>query len=311
MPPGSARAQSSIPVIGYLHISAAGPFARFIAAFKAGLKEGGYTEGENIAIEYRWAEGQIDRLPALAADLVGRGVAAIATGGAELPVFAAMGSTKSIPIVFVVGGDPVQLGIVSSIARPAGNVTGIHMLTATLESKRFSLLREMVPRALAIAAMLDPNRKVSQAQTEEVRAAAAQAGVRLVLVHVTKESDFAPAFERLKADGVDALHVCANPFYSSRRQQIVTLAAHHRIPAIYEFRDFAAAGGLMSYGTDLADSYRQSGSYVAKILKGAKPDDLPVMQIARFEFVINLITAKALNLEISPTLLARADAVIE
>ena len=309
--PRAGRAQQPTPVIGFLHISSLGPFARFLAAFKAGLKEGGYVEGENVTIEYRWAEGQSDRLPAFAADLVRRGVAVIATGGAERPVLAAKAATRTIPVVFVMGGDPIKLGIVPSLARPVGNVTGISMLTSSLENKRFGLLHEMIPKAQTIAVMIDPTRAVFQAQIEEVRAAAAQAGVKLVIVHATKEADFDTAFAQMAAQGAGALQVCANPFFLARRQQLVTLAAHHRMPAMYEWRDFADAGGLMSYGTDLADAYRQSGVYVAKILKGAKPADLPVMQTTRFEFVINLVTAKALGLEISPTLLARADAVIE
>jgi putative ABC transport system substrate-binding protein len=309
--PQSARAQQPMPTIGYLHISSPGPFARFLAAFKAGLKEGGYVEGETVAVEYRWAEGQSDRLPALAAELVRRGVAAIATGGGEFPLLAAKGATKTIPVVFVIGFDPVGLGIVPSLARPAGNVTGITMLTSALEGKRFGLLHEMIPKAQTIAAMIDPNRPVTQAQIEEVRAAAAQAGVKLVIVQASKEADFEPAFAQMAAQGAGALLISANPFFMARRQQIVTLAAHHRIPAMYEWRDFAEAGGLMSYGTDLADAYRQSGVYVAKVLKGAKPADLPIMQATKFEFVINLVTAKALGLEISPTVLAHADAVIE
>jgi putative ABC transport system substrate-binding protein len=308
---GAAHAQQPMPVIGYLHFGSPGPFVRFLAAFKAGLKDGGYVEGENIAIEYRWAEGQSDRLPALAADLVRRGVAVLATGGAERPALAAKAATKTIPVVFVIGGDPIKLGIVQSMARPAGNVTGITMLTPALENKRFGLLHEMIPKARTIAAMIDPSRAVFQAQIEEVRAAAAQAGVKLVIVEASKEADFDTAFAQMAAQGVGALQVCANPFFMGRRQQLVTLAAHHRIPAMYEFREFADAGGLMSYGTDLADAYRQSGVYVAKILNGAKPADLPIMQATKFEFVINLVTAKALGLEIAPTVLARADAVIE
>jgi putative ABC transport system substrate-binding protein len=310
--PCAAHSQQAMPVIGYLHFgSPGGPFARFMAAFKAGLKEGGYVEGETIAIEYRWAEGQSDRLPALAADLVRRGVAAIATAGGERAVLAAKAATRTIPVVFLIGADPVKLGIVPSMARPAGNVTGITMLTLSLENKRFGLLHEMIPKARTIAAMIDPSRAVSQEQIEEVRAAAAQAGVKLVIVHATRESDFDTAFAQMIAQGAGALQVCANPLFLSRHQQLVTLAAHHRIPAMYDFRYYAEVGGLMSYGTDIADAYRQSGAYVAKILKGAKPADLPVMQTTRFEFVINLVTAKALGIEISPTLLARADAVIE
>jgi putative ABC transport system substrate-binding protein len=307
-----ARAQqSAMPVIGYLHLASAAPFARFVAAFKAGLKEGGYAEGENVTIEYRWAEGQRDRLPGLVADLVRRGVAAIATGGAEFPALAAKDATKTIPVVFVVGDDPVKLGIVSSLARPAGNVTGISLLTASLESKRFGVLREMIPKAQSIAALIDPSRVLAQTQIDELRAAAAQAGVRLSIVHAITEADFAPAFAQMVAQNVGAVQVCANPFFMARRHQLVALAARHRLPAVYEWRDFVEAGGLMSYGTDLADAYRQSGVYIARILKGATPSDLPVMQAVRFEFVINLSTAKALGLDVPPMLLARADEVIE
>jgi putative ABC transport system substrate-binding protein len=310
--PHVARAQRRMPVIGFLHIAARGPFARPLAAFKAGLKEGGYVEGENVAIEYRWAEGQRERLPAMAEDLFRRGVAVIASAGGDFPVLAAKDATKAIPIVFVIGFDPVSSGLVQSLARPANNLTGVTLLSAMLESKRFGLLREMIPKAETIAAMVDSNRSlVAPIQMEEVRAAAAQLGVKLVIVHASKEDDLAPAFTRIAAQGAGALLVCAAPFFNSRRQQLVTLAAHHRMPAMYELREFAENGGLMSYGTDLADAYRQSGAYVARILKGASPSDLPVMQAARFEFVINLVTAKALGIEIAPMLLARADSVIE
>ncbi len=312
MLPLSARAQQpSMPVIGYLHISSPAPFTRFMAAFKTGLKEGGYVEGENVAIEYRWAEGQGDRLPALAADLVRRGVTVIATGGGEQPVLAAKAASKTIPVLFVMGGDPVNLGIVPSLARPAGNITGITMLTLSLENKRFGLLREMIPNARTIAAMIDPSRPVAQNQIVEMRAAATQVGVKLVIVQASKAADIDAAFSQIVAQGAGALLIGASPFFLSRRQQIVTLAAHHRVPTMYEWRDVTEAGGLMSYGTDLADAYRQVGLYTAKVLKGAKPADLPVLQATKFEFVINLVTAKALGLDISPTVLARADAVIE
>jgi putative ABC transport system substrate-binding protein len=275
------------------------------------VKEGGYVEGENVAIEYRWAEGQADRLPGFASDLARRGVTVIATGGAEKPIFAAKAATSTIPIVFVLGSDPVTMGIVTNVARPAGNVTGIHMLTPELESKRFGLLREMVPKARTVAALIDTTRSAGRIQTEELRTAAASAGVKLVIIHASKEADFAPAFAQMVEQGAGALQICANPFFMARRQHLVTLAAHHRLPTMHDFREFAEAGGLASYGTDLADAYRQSGRYVARILDGVKPGDLPVMQTTKFEFVINLVTAKALGLEIAPTLLARADAVVE
>lgn len=310
--PFAVRAQqTTMPVVGYLHLASAAPFARFVAAFKAGLKEGGYIEGQNIAIEYRFAEGQRDRLPDLAADLVRRGVTVIATGGAEFPALAAKGATRTIPVVFMVGDDPVTLGIVSSLARPAGNVTGISVLTATLESKRLGILHELIPHAKAIAALIDPNRPVAQRQIDELRSASAQTGAKLVILNATTEADLAPAFAQMAAQNVDAVQVSANPSFNTWRRRLVALAAQHRLPAIYEWRDFADDGGLMSYGTDLADAYRQSGAYVARILKGASPSDLPVMQAARFEFVINLKTAKTLGLTVPPNLLARADDVIE
>ena len=303
--------QAKMPVIGFLHVGAPTTIGRFLGAFKSGLMEGGYVEGENVAIEYRWAEGQIDRLPALAADLVRRGVAVIATGGAERPALAAKAATSIIPVVFVLGGDPINLGLVPSLARPGGNVTGIAMLTSSLEGKRLGLLHEMIPTAQTIAAMVDPSRPIAQIQIDEVRASAAQEDVKLVIVQASKEADFDPAFAQMAAQSAGALQVCASPFFLGRRQQIVALAAHHRIPAIYEWQDFAEAGGLMSYGTDLADAYRQLGLYAARILKGTKPADLPVLQSTKFEFAINLITARVLGLRISPMLLARADKVIE
>ena len=213
--------------------------------------------------------------------------------------------------MFVVGDDPVTLGLVPSLARPAGNVTGISLLSSSLESKRLGVLHEMIPSAQSIAALIDPSRVLAQTQIDELHTATAQVGVRLAIIHATTEADLTPAFAQMAGLNVGALQVCASPFFTSRRQQLVTLAAHHRLPAIYEWRDFAEAGGLMSYGTDLADAYRHSGAYVARILKGATPSDLPVMQAVRFEFVINLTTAKALGLDVPPMLLARADEVIE
>jgi ABC-type uncharacterized transport system substrate-binding protein len=296
--PRAALAQSS-PVIGYLHSSSRAPNERFLGAFKAGLKESGFTEGDNVTIEYRWAEGRVEQLPAMAADLVGRGVRLIATGGAEYPALAAKAATANtgIPVVFVMGGDPVQLGIVPSLARPAGNVTGINMFTSALESKRFGLLHEIVPTAKSIAALVNPNRAVYRLQVAELQDAS--------------DADFESAFARMAEREIKALQICADPNYLSKRQQLVGLAARHRIPTMYEWRDYSEAGGLMSYGTDLANSYREAGIYVGKVLKGAKPADLPVLQTTKFEFVINLQTAKAQGVEIAPTVLARADAVIE
>jgi putative ABC transport system substrate-binding protein len=303
--------QSPMPVIGFLHASSLEPMSRFVSAFRSGLKESGYIDGENVTIEFRFAEGHPDRLPDLATGLVHRQVTVIATGGAEFPPLAAEAATKTIPIVFVMGVDPVKLGLVSSLARPAGNVTGIQMFTSALENKRFGLLHEVIPNVSAVAALVDPSRTVAQAQVAELAEAAKAAGVRLIVVNATTEADFAPAFAKAIEDGAGAMQVCANPNFLAMREQLASLAARNRLPTIYEWRDFTYAGGLMSYGTDLADAYRLEGGYVAKILKGAKPADLPVMQSTKFEFVINLKTAKALGLTIPPGLLSIADEVIE
>ena len=277
--PLAARAQQSgLPVIGYLHSSSPGPMARFVNAFKVGLKDGGYIDGQNVMIESRFAEGHPDRLPALATELVHRRVTLIATGGAELPPLAAKRLTDTIPIVFVMGVDPVKLGLVPSLARPAGNITGIYMFTSALENKRFGLLHEVVPSAKTIAAVVDPSREVFQTQIAELNEAAQQVGVRLVVVNPTTEVDLAPAFATAVRQGAGAIQVCSSPTFLALREQIVALAAQYRLPAIYEFRDYTIANGLMSYGTDLANAYRLEGGYVAKILKGEKPADLPVMQ---------------------------------
>jgi putative ABC transport system substrate-binding protein len=309
--PLAARAQPATPVIGYLHSASPGPYARFVSAFRAGLKDGGFVEGQNVAIEYRWAEGHGERLPGLAEDLVRRKVAVIATMGGEAVMLAAKAATTAIPVVFVVGGDPVKLGAVASLARPGGNVTGIGMFTTALESKRFGLLHEIVPKATTVAAIINPNQAVAGVQTAEVRSAAATAGVKLVLIHARNEAELEAAFAQAVREGAGAMQVCADPYFFSLRQELVALAARHRIPAMYEWRDFPEAGGLMSYGTDLANAYRENGRYTAKILHGAKPADLPVMQTTKFEFVLNTRTATTLGLEIAPTVLARADDVIE
>jgi putative ABC transport system substrate-binding protein len=310
--PLAARAQqTAMPVIGFLHASSPGPMSRFVNAFKSGLKESGYIDGQNVTIEFRFADGHPDRLPALATELVRRQVTVIATGGAEFPPLAASAATKTIPIVFVLGLDPVKLGLVSSFARPVGNITGIHMFTSALENKRFGLLHEIVPNAKAIAALIDPSRAVAQAQVAELAEAAKDAGVHLIVVNATTEADFAPAFAKAIEDGAGAMQVCANPSFLAMREQLVALAVRHRLPTIYEWREFTHGGGLLSYGTDLADAYRLEGGYVAKILKGAKPADLPIMQSTKFEFVINLKTANALGLQIPDKLLALADEAIE
>jgi len=309
--PLAARAQqAAILVVGFLGAGAREPLREQIAAFQEGLKESGYIEGHNVAVEYRFAEGQFDRFPVLAAELVRRQVAVlfVASDGGAL---AAKQATRTIPIVFTAGDDPVASGLVPSLNRPGGNLTGVYQFAAGLEAKRLGLLHEMVPKATTIAVLVNPNYSGSENQLREVQEAAASLGVQLVIVRANVESDFDAAFSTLVQQRATALLVCASPFFNIRRQQLVVLAARHTLPAIYEWREFAAAGGLMSYGTSLADAYRQAGVYTGRILKGAKPADLPVVRSTKFEFVINLPTARALGLEVPATLLARADKVIE
>jgi ABC-type uncharacterized transport system substrate-binding protein len=303
--------QPAMPVIGFLHSASPAAFGRLVAAFREGLKETGYVEGENIAIEQRWAEGHYDRLPALADDLVQRRVAVIATMGGEGPARAARAATSTIPVTFVLGSDPVQLGLVGSLGRPGGNVTGVVQFTTALESKRLGLLHEMIPQADPIAALVNPTRSVGDAQRAEIEEAAARLGIKVAILTAQSEPELEVALATLTAQQVGALLVAADPFFFSRRQQLVELVARHKVPAMYEFRDFPVSGGLMSYGTDLANAYRENGVYVGRILRGAKPSDLPVMQSTRFEFVINLKAAKALGLSVPNSMQLLADEVIE
>jgi putative tryptophan/tyrosine transport system substrate-binding protein len=309
--PLAVWAQQAMPVIGFLNAASPGPLRQQIAAFHEGLKESGYVEGQNVAVEYRWAEGQYDRLPALAADLARRQVSVIASGGGAPAVFAVKAATTTIPIVFTAGADPVGLGLVASLNRPGANITGVYHFATGLEAKRLGLLHEMVPKAATIAVLVNPNYSEAESQLREVQEAAARLGVQLVVMRANAVSDFDAAFSTVVQHQSGALLVCASPFFNTRREQLVVLAVRHALPTIYEWRDFAAAGGLMSYGTSLADAYRQAGIYAGRILKGAKPTDLPIVQSTKFEFVINLNTAKALGLTIPPGLLAIADEVIE
>jgi putative tryptophan/tyrosine transport system substrate-binding protein len=301
--------QAVMPVIGFLNGASPAEFAPQVAAFRQGLKEAGFIEGQNVAIEFRWAEGRYDRLPAMADDLVRRHVAVIVAAGGSQPM--AKAATSTIPIVFTAGGDPVKEGLVSSLNRPGGNLTGLNMFTVSLDAKRLELLRELLPKADTVAVLINPTFVSAERQLKDLREGASRVGVRLVVFNASADSDFDTAFATLADTRADALVVGSDPFLNSRREQIVALAARHRIPAIYEWREFAEAGGLMSYGTSLDDVYRQVGVYTARILKGEKPADLPVMQSTKFQFVINLKTAKALGLDISPNLVARADEVIE
>jgi putative ABC transport system substrate-binding protein len=308
--PLAARAQA-VPVIGFLHGASPQAAAPMMAAFRQGLEEAGYVEGRNVAIEYRWADGQYDRLSALAADLVARPVALIATAGGDPSALAAKAATSTIPIVMVIGADPVSEGLVVSLSRPGGNVTGTTLFAAEMESKRLGLLCEVVPTAKTIAVLLNPSYSIVQTQMQDVLAAALRIGVELMILHASAESEFDGVFATMAQRSAGGLLVGADPFFFSRRTHLIALAAQYRLPAIYEWREFALDGGLISYGTVLADAYRQAGNYAGRILKGEKPSDLPVVQPTRYQLVINLKTAKALGLDISPTLLARADEVIE
>jgi putative tryptophan/tyrosine transport system substrate-binding protein len=310
--PLAARAQQpTMPVIGFLSGRSSGEAAYAVAAFHRGLEALGYVEGNNVAIEYRWADGAYDRLPTLAADLVRRRVAVIAATGGHLSGLAAKAATSSIPIVFNAGEDPVTLGLVASINRPGGNATGIYIFLAEMDTKRLELLRELVPNAALIAVLLNPTWIRFKAVSKEIAEAARAAGQRIDIVEASNEHEIHGAFKRIAPLRPQALLVGADPFFNARREQLVTLANHYAIPAIYELREFAVAGGLMSYGTSLTEAYRQVGVYTGRILKGEKPAELPVVQSAKFELVINLKTAKALGLEVPPMLLARADEVIE
>ncbi len=302
--------QKAMPVIGYLSSGTPGPASPFVAAFRQGLSETGYIEGQNLAIEYRWAEGHYDRLPALAADLVGRKVDVIVTAGTT-GIEAAKGATSTIPIVFFGGGDLVAAGLVASLARPGGNLTGISIMSPELMPKRLELLSELVPQAGVVALLVNPNNASTEPMIGDVQEAARAKGVQLHILRAGTESEIDAAFATLVQRQTGALVVQADPFFTSRREHLVALAARHAVPAIYDAREFAAAGGLISYGSSFSGLWRQVGIYAGKILKGAKPADLPVQQPTNFELVINLKTAKALSLTIPQLILARADEVIE
>ena len=314
--PAAVRSQpKAMPVLGFLSGGAPGPFASYVAAFRQGLNETGHIEGQNLTIEYRWAEGRYDRLPALAADLVDRKVDVIAAGGGDAS-HAAKEATKTIPIVFVTGADPVAAGLVASLARPGGNLTGVSLLVLELNPKRLELLREVVPQAGTIALLVNPSNANSERVMRDVRDAARANGVQLHILKASTESEIDDAFASLlqRQDGqrqAGGLVVASDPFFIGRREQIVALAARHAVPAIYAFREFATAGGLISYAPTLTAVFRQAGVYTGRTLKGAKPADLPVVQPTTFELVINRKAAKTLGITIPPALLNRADEVIE
>jgi putative ABC transport system substrate-binding protein len=308
--PFAARAQQpAMPVIGFM-VASVQARSQQIAAFHAGLKETGYVQGQNVTVELRSAEGHFDRYSALAADLLRHGAVVLAAVNNDAAL-AAKRATATTPIVFGMGGDPVALGLVGSLNRPGGNVTGIYFFTQGLEGKRLGLLHEMVPKATMIAVLVNSDYSPSKSQLQDVQEAAARLGVQVLALRANTEADLDAVFVDLVRQRAGALLVCASPFFFGRRQQLVVLAARHAVPAIYEWREFAAAGGLMSYGTNINDAYRQMGVYAGRILKGEKPADLPILQSTEFEFVINLSTARALGIEVPPTLSARADEVIE
>jgi putative tryptophan/tyrosine transport system substrate-binding protein len=310
-PAAAGAQQSALPIIGLVNAGSPDPAALRVAAFRKGLSETGYVEGQNVAVEYHWFGGEYDRLPMLMADLVRRRVAVIATPGGTLAASAAKAATTTIPIVFGVGEDPVKLGLVSSLARPGGNATGINIFIWEVAAKRLGLLRELAPRISRVGVLINPgNVPSAEAALRDLPEAARAIGL-IQILNASTSREIEAAFAAMVRDRADALFVAADTFLISRRVQFATLATRHGIPAAYSTREEVEAGGLMSYGTAIPDMWRQVGVYAGQVLKGAKPADLPVVQATKFEFVINLVTARALGLEVPPTLLARADEVIE
>ncbi|HEY7243376.1 MAG TPA: ABC transporter substrate-binding protein [Xanthobacteraceae bacterium] len=309
--PLAARAAAAMPAIGYLANASPAGFAQFVAAFRRGLSEMGYIESQNVAIEYRWAEGQHDQLPGFAADLVNRQVAVIVATGGVAPALAAKAATATVPIVFTGGTDPVKMGLVESLARPGGNATGVLNISTELTAKRLDILRELMPTAGLIAVLRNPDSPDAEGQLQEIQDAARAIGQSIHVVNASSERDFELAFAEVAQRRAVGLFVSADPLFTSGRAKLVGLAARHAIPASYSFRALAAAGGLMSYGADLLDVHRQAGVYAGRILKGSRTVDLPVLQPTKFELIINLKTAKTLGLQVPDKLIALADEVIE
>jgi putative tryptophan/tyrosine transport system substrate-binding protein len=299
------------PVIGFLSSASAEAYKPFVSAYRNGLSEFGFVEGQNIAIEFRWAEGHYERLPSLAAELVGRSVTVIAASGGLPSVLAAKAATATIPIVFTLGSDPVKFGVVASLNRPGGNITGVSLLAYLLDAKRVELLHELVPSAKLLAMLVNPKNTQVDAQLTDFQVAARSLGLDQIVVEASTAREIDAAFTTLVQEHGNALIVSADSFFLSRRDQIIALAARHMIPSIYEWHDFADAGGLISYGVSLNDAYRQAGAYAARIVKGEKPSDMPVIQPTKFELVINLTTARALGIQVPQTLQVAADEVIQ
>jgi putative ABC transport system substrate-binding protein len=308
-PVAASAQQPTMPVVGLLRNTPSGPFAHIVLALRRGLNEVGFFEGQNVTIEQRWADGHDDRLPALVADLVRQKATVIVANNPS--ALAAKDATTNLPIVFVTGNDPISEGLVASLNRPAGNVTGVVFITSVLGAKRLELLRQLVPKATTIALLVNPNTTETEAERTDVQNAAQALGQQLIVFDVTSGRDIEAAFTAFAQRGVGGLLVGTGPFLTSNREQIVTQAALHGVPTMYALRESVSAGGLMSYGSSISDAYRQAGIYAGRILKGEKPADLPVMQSTKFEFVLNLKTAKALGLEVPDKLLALADEVIE
>jgi putative ABC transport system substrate-binding protein len=309
--PLAARAQQAMPVVGFLHDGSAEARAHLAAAFRQGLSEAGFVDRRNVVIEYRWAQDDFDRLPALVAELIQRQAAVIATPGSAAAARAAKAATGTVPIVFSVGSDPVKLGLVESLNRPGGNVTGVSYFTQELGPKRLGLLRELLPGGADVVVLANPKSPPTESALRDLQAAASAVGQPLSVLHASNNQEIHAAFPAMVQRRAPALVIVTDPLFTSRRVLLVTLAARYAVPAIFTSREFADIGGLMSYGTNLPEIYRQVGSYAARILKGAKPADLPVTQPTKFELVINSSTAKALGIEVPPTLIARADEVIE
>jgi len=310
--PLAARGQqAAMPVIGFLSVTSRDSYADAVAAFRNGLQEAGYIEGQNVTIEYLWADGRYDLLPSLAAELVDRRVTVLAAIGGSRVGRAAMAATATIPIVFVSGADPIKVGLVPSLSRPTGNATGVHMQIGGLDPKKLGLLRELAPHATIVGVLLNPNVEDFQFRVTDVQEAARTVGLQIHVLRATTDREIDAAFAALSGIRAEALVVSSNAFFNTRREQIVALAGRYAIPAIYDGREYAVAGGLVSYGTSRDQGYRQAGIYTARILKGAKPTDLPVFQVTKFEFIINMKTAKAQGVKISDNLLSLADEVIE
>lgn len=307
--PLTSRAQQRPPVVGFLHSTS--PYPEQAAAFSRGLAEAGFVDGQNVIIEYRWAEGHVDRVAGLASEFARRPVSIIAALGGDVTALAAKAATSTIPIVFMNGSDPVKSGLVASINRPAGNVTGVSMFAGTIDAKRLELLKQLVPGALTVAVFNNALVAETEVRSKSLTDAADTLGLRLIFYNVSDEGDFVPAFRAITQQKVGTAFVSGSPFFISRRVQLVRSAAAYRIPTVYAWREFAKAGGLLSYGADVLESARQGGIYVGRVLKGERPGELPVLQPTKFDLVINLTTAKTLGLTVPPSLLALADEVIE